>query len=177
MIKPKVESELKQTLLNIIEQYLDVNLLDPSRKQRIISGRMIYYKLLREQHHGYTAIAESLNKNHATVIHAIKTFDDLYPLDKELRQSYEIIKEIFYDIEGNHPLTFTTRPELIEKLIDLEKRNKSLFLLSEELKNSLKNYQRYDDFINLIEERCGAPETKDYVFKKLNHILNGIQRK
>lgn len=177
MIKPIVEPQVKQTLLNLVEKYLDVNLLSKSRKQENVYGRMIYYKILREQHHGFQAIAQSLKKNHATVIHAIKTFDDLYPIDKQLRQQYEIIKEIYFDIEGNHPLSFTTRPELIEKVINLEKQNKSLILSNEVLKDSLKNYQKYDDFIQLIEERCLAAETKEYVYKKLNTILNGIHRK
>tara|TARA_R100000742_G_C4273970_1_gene93739 strand:+ start:1370 stop:1828 length:459 start_codon:yes stop_codon:yes gene_type:complete len=152
-------------------------LLSKSRKQENVFGRMIYYKILREQRHGFQAIAHSLNKNHATVIHAIKTFDNLYDSEKELRQSYEIIKEIYFDIEGNHPLTFTTRPELIEKVISLEKQNKSLNLSNEMLKDSLKNYQQYDEFIELIKERCLADETKEYVYKKLNMILNGIHRK
>jgi len=172
-----IEPQVVQTLTNIIEEYLSVNLLDPTRKQENVTGRMIYYKILREHKYGYQAIARTLGKNHATVIHAIKTFNDLYPLDKEMRKAYEVIKEIFYDANGSHPLQMTTRTELIEQVINLEKQNNSLFLSNQELKNSLKNYQRYDDIIQLIEERVATPETRDYIYKKLNHILNGIRPK
>ena len=94
-----------------------------------------------------------------------------------MRKAYEVIREVFYDSNGSHPLQMTTRTDLIDRVINLEKQNNSLFLSNEELKNSLKNYQRYDDIIQLIEERVATPETRDYVYKKLNHILNGIRPK
>tara|TARA_R100001224_G_scaffold95668_1_gene65282 strand:+ start:434 stop:946 length:513 start_codon:yes stop_codon:yes gene_type:complete len=166
-----------QALTNIIEEYLSVNLHDPTRKQENVTGRMIYYKILREHKYGYQAIARTLGKNHATVIHAINTFNDLYPLDREMRKAYEVIKELFYETNGTTPLQMTTRSELIDKVINLEKRNNSLFLSNEELKDSLKNYQRYDDIIQLIKERVVTPDTREYVYKKLNHILNGIRPK
>jgi len=172
-----IEPKVVQTLTNIIEEYLNVNLHDPSRKQENVTGRMIYYKILREHKYGYQAIAGTLGKNHATVIHAIKTFNDLYPLDREMRKAYEVIKELFYETNGSNPLQMTTRTELIEQVINLEKQNNILFLSNEELKNSLKNYQRYDDIIQLIEGRVNKSETRDYVYKKLNHILNGIRPK
>ena len=77
-----IEPQVVQTLTNIIEEYLNVNLHDPTRKQENVTGRMIYYKILREHKYGYQAIARTLGKNHATVIHAINTFNDLYQLQK-----------------------------------------------------------------------------------------------
>tara|TARA_R100000655_G_scaffold109616_4_gene164668 strand:- start:448 stop:984 length:537 start_codon:yes stop_codon:yes gene_type:complete len=172
-----IEPQVVQALTNIIEEYLSVNLHNPSRKQENVTGRMIYYKILREHKYGYQAIARTLGKNHATVIHAIKTFNDLYPLDKEMRKAYEVIREIFYETNGTNPLQMTTRTELIDKVIHLEKQNNSLFLFNQELKDSLKKYQRYDEIIQLIEERVVNPNTRDYIYKKLNHILNGIRPK
>ena len=55
-----------------------------------------------------------------------------------MRKAYEIIKELFYETNGSNPLQMTTRTELIEQVINLEKQNNSLFLSNEELKNSLK---------------------------------------
>ena len=57
-----IEPQVVQTLTNIIEEYLNVNLHDPTRKQENVTGRMIYYKILREHKYGYQAIARTLER-------------------------------------------------------------------------------------------------------------------
>ena len=175
-MKARLEPQIAQSLIDIINEYLSVDIRTKSRKQEIVNGRMIYFKLLRELHYNYAAIAKSMGKNHATVIHAIKTLNNYLEYDAQMIRDYELIRDIFFDSHGLHPLHLSSRQELISRSIHLEKEIKSLNLFITQLKDSLNNYKKYDAIFDLLKERSLKSETLGYVEKKLNHILNGIQR-
>ena len=68
--------ELKQ-IRKIVENHTKIDIGDKSRIQKFVYTRAMYFYLCRE----YTLfslkeIGESIGKNHATVIHGIKLFND-----------------------------------------------------------------------------------------------------
>ena len=85
MHRQTVEPKIKKSLTKLIEEYLSVDVENKTRKQEYINARMIYYKLLTECRYSYTAIARSLNKNHATIMHGLNLFEDLFDIDELLR--------------------------------------------------------------------------------------------
>ena len=174
MHRQTVEPKIKKSLTKLIEEYLSVDVENKTRKQEYINARMIYYKLLTECRYSYTAIARSLNKNHATIMHGLNLFEDLFDIDNELREYYYLIRQLFFDERSNSPHKFSTRQELLVSINDLENQNKSLNLLVERLKDSLKSYQKYDYLYDIIEERNLNEEKLNKFKRKLNSVLNGV---
>jgi len=135
---------------------------------------MIYYKVLHEKKYGWSAIAKTVGKNHATIIHGVRQFNDLVSYDKELLDDYRVIMEVYGEVEEENPVSFMTRAELINETYNLDKQNKSLNLSIEELNHSLIYYQKYKNLIKLIDERGLSDEKIKIVTTKLNRILNGL---
>jgi len=167
-----------ESLQKVIQEFLEVDITTKSRKQEFINARMIYYKILRDLKYSWTAIGLSVKKNHATILHAVRVFDDLITYDSELKKSYEIIKDIYFEgyHEGKDPLFYITRAELITLVKSLENQLKILTLDNESLKKRLKTYKPYDPIVNMCKSRNKKWDGSevDYITNKLNHILNGI---
>tara|TARA_Y100001973_G_C5208996_1_gene343881 strand:+ start:2260 stop:2679 length:420 start_codon:yes stop_codon:yes gene_type:complete len=139
---------------------------------------MIYYKILHEQNYGWSAIAQSVGKTHATAIHGVRQFNNLICYDKELLDDYKIIMEVYSEIEQENPVSWMTRAELLNEAYNLDKQNKSLNLSLDELNHSLISYQisyqKYRPLIELIDERGLCDEDLKIVATKLKRILNGL---
>ena len=61
------------SVIYIAEKILGLDLLSNSRKEEYIEGRAIVYYILRHKlGMTYQQIAKVFNKNHATVLHALK---------------------------------------------------------------------------------------------------------
>tara|TARA_R100000951_G_scaffold54133_1_gene45565 strand:- start:156 stop:557 length:402 start_codon:yes stop_codon:yes gene_type:complete len=88
--------ELKQ-IREIVENQTRINIGDKSRIQQFVYTRAMYFKLCRE----YTLfnlgeIGKSVDRNHATVLHGIKLFDEWISEHEEvyINQYERIEKEI-----------------------------------------------------------------------------------
>ena len=89
MSKPIKEIQKK------VELYFGLELNTKCRRREYIYARMIYYKLVRNFHPdmSYQQIANTMNKNHATVLHALKEFPNVCRFDKQFTKDYNILKE------------------------------------------------------------------------------------
>lgn len=87
-----------QKFKKIIKFETGVNVEIVSRKRNFVEARAIYYKLLRELS-GMTlhAIADTVNKDHATILHSLKSVDDWMRYDTKLADKY---KNILYAIDN-----------------------------------------------------------------------------
>ncbi len=134
MTKATIDIKLQHKIIKLINSTFNIDIVRQTRRQDYVDGRMIYYKILRDLDYGYTPIGRTLHKDHSTVIHAVRAFDDVTTYDKELYNKYEVIKELI--LEGIHePATQEdTYQQLMDKVIHLEKENKRLNLYIEELK-------------------------------------------
>ena len=94
--------ELKQ-IREIVESHIKIDLSNKSRIQKFVYARAMYFKLCREYTlFSYKDIGASIKKNHATVIHGVKLFDDwislheqpcinkYHKMDDEIRVKYEV---------------------------------------------------------------------------------------
>lgn len=175
----KVNKKTKQGLVDSISKILDVDITEQTRKRDVITGRMIYYALLRDMNHSWTSIARSVNKNHATIISAYQTFEDLIDYDYELQESLQRVKEDFYDRNNKHPFQFVSRMRLEGDAIDLEKQNKKLTLDINELMLERSRYEKYFPILDVlrIHDNILDRDTLKEVANKLNHTLNGLYNK
>jgi hypothetical protein len=83
-----IKEEIKTKILNTIQKVTGVDITTKTRKYEFIEARMIYYKLLRDRGYSLQEIGDTLDKNHATVLHAINVFEDIIEYDKDLAEKY-----------------------------------------------------------------------------------------
>ena len=118
-----------------INEFLDIDIDNQTRKSEYVEARMIYYWLcFYFTNMNLSNIAKTLKKNHATVIHAIRNFPNFMETDKKFKEKflaiYETIKE---DVQKN-----TKQMSLQE----LTFRYNQLLLENQKLKERIKNLQK-----------------------------------
>lgn len=100
------EKKMK-TLDNDIEIICDavmvVTKANPMAKNRIrqnVDARRIAYKICRDVLNiTYIRIAKYFDKNHASVLHGLKHFDDLFQTEKDFRNDYNAVMKVIGSIE------------------------------------------------------------------------------
>lgn len=87
---------LKRTAKAVVSKYYNVDISKPTRLKEYIIARGMFYKLLRDNSHmTYQDIANTLNKNHATVLHSVKNIEGIMEYDYSLRSDYLSLNSIF----------------------------------------------------------------------------------
>ena len=82
-------------LIEFLDSYVVTNDIDrkkflsPNRSREIVDARMIFCAVARKEG-GYTLkhIGQTLNRDHATALHAIKNYKILSTVDKKIKQDY-----------------------------------------------------------------------------------------
>lgn len=73
----------------IIQNHFQLDISEKSRRFDLVFARACYFKICRDlTNNSYQKIGSSLGKNHATVMHGIKTLNDLIETDKDLQNRY-----------------------------------------------------------------------------------------
>jgi hypothetical protein len=84
----------------IIELETGINVDIVSRKRNFVEIRALYYKMLRDVL-GMTlqSIADTVNKDHATVLHSIKNFDIWASYSEDLRRNQANVMHMIHHYE------------------------------------------------------------------------------
>lgn len=84
----------------IIELETGINVDIVSRKRNFVEIRALYYKILRDIL-GMTlqSIADTVNKDHATILHSIKNFDIWASYSEDLRRNYNNVMHMIHHYE------------------------------------------------------------------------------
>jgi hypothetical protein len=158
------EKEIER-LLRIVANELDIDPLKKTRQQQYVEARTIIMKILRSKGLGVRKIADTLDKNHASVIHHLKNFDFQLQYDKELNKKYETI--LLKMAKGNNIIYQLSHDELIKYTFSLEERLKKIILSN----NRNKNYENLFKFIernipesNLIEAKQRLKDLTDGLY-------------
>jgi hypothetical protein len=92
--------EIKKAVEQETEQDITVN----NRRRETVYARSIYYKLCRIHTRAtLSRIAKTVNKNHATILHGIKLYDDVirkYDDLKEYKNVYDKLDRVFKRINN-----------------------------------------------------------------------------
>jgi hypothetical protein len=139
-----MEEKIKELILK--ELGLDVN--QESRKREIIEARSLYFYLLKKLYPkmSLASIGESMNKNHATVIHSLKN----YPV-------YEQYNSKLYDLKNLALHLFGEAPEEETELIKFKKK---IFELEQEKNKPKPRYEIIENLYNLLEDTEGTEQHK-----------------
>ena len=102
------------TIKDIIEDYYNFKLDSATRQRKYVEARAIYYYILRNKfNYSFSAIAKTLNKNHATVLHFTKQFDSWLMYDRVIRTDYQ-------QIENRLNTAMTINPDAFKRSDSLE---------------------------------------------------------
>lgn len=102
------------TVKDIIEDYYNFKLDSATRQRKYVEARAIYYYILRNKfNYSLSAIAKTLNKNHATVLHFTKQFESWLMYDRVIRTDYQ-------QIENRLNTAMTINPDAFKRSDSLE---------------------------------------------------------
>lgn len=108
-----------------VSKLFNVDLSSSKRDTKHFRARSVFYKMCYNLCYKPTlqAIGDSVNKNHATVIHSIKTFENNLKFDPIMRDMYDTIKKLHKYYEGKDvaiPELLKSNELLRNKLSELE---------------------------------------------------------
>lgn len=150
-----------QEIEDYIESSLNIKLKWKTRQRKYVYARALYFKLAKEYtKHSLHAIGNSMNVNHATVLHAINNvFPVILQYDETLRNIYED-----YKFENKYKNT-----NVRENYLNLMKENVGL---RTELKNILDTTtgKRFIDLVTRIPEN-----KRDYIYDKLEIMVSAVE--
>lgn len=83
----------RDKIITIVGTELMIDVFTKNRKREIIEARAMCYYFLRENMNmPYQEIADVFDKNHASVIHAVKSFPYMMLANSQLATSYENVR-------------------------------------------------------------------------------------
>lgn len=89
-----------RTIKYIVNNYLKIDVDKNSRKYEFIKARLLCYKIIREEcNFTVQNIGRFFDKNHATVLHALKEFKGIEFSDKKFKEDYKGILKLWHKPE------------------------------------------------------------------------------
>lgn len=123
-IKKETQNYLLCDYVNTIIDETGVDIRIKSRKKEQQDLQKIFCKYAR-WHLGYAAqfIADYLNRDHATILHAAKTYDDLYKTDAEFQRLADHLIGRFDCIDSREDTMFVKKAllDLIDKISEKDR--------------------------------------------------------
>tara|TARA_R100001377_G_scaffold81203_1_gene60595 strand:- start:280 stop:888 length:609 start_codon:yes stop_codon:yes gene_type:complete len=181
-------SELKlehaRALTIIVNKAFNANIHSTERLRENVDARRAFCSILRDEGNTSTSIGAFLNKDHATILHYVRTIKGLLDSDSSFRERYsdccklyEIAKNRIYEIEvDTDEITFLKETiSMLKKDIAtlniekdwLKREGTRLLKISDGWK--VKNRDIYE-VINL-RTKVG---TEKLIQKKINVLFNGV---
>jgi len=119
-----------------ISKLFDVDLSSSKRDTKHFRARSVFYKMCYNLCYKPTlqSIGDSVNRNHATVIHSIKTFENNLKFDPIMRDMYEKMNVIHKQYEGEDltiPALIKDNEILKQKIYELESSEDKLKMVSD----------------------------------------------
>lgn len=113
--------EAHEKIKNLVQQVYKIDITRNRRTINYVQARAIYYKLCLEYTPlNITAIAKTMGKNHATMLHSLKQFDIYLRFIPKFKENYNFIKGAFLEAEMfPHRDKRMTMDELIVKYNEL----------------------------------------------------------
>ena len=145
-------------LKNIIQEVFLVDIDTNSRERKFVDARRVYCKIMKDFGFTYQDIAFTINKNHATIIHYVKSLDFIMNYDLNLKNKYILSKEFF--MLKNNNLKITSSDDLYLSLIFLSNELNKIY----SIKNKLASY--------LASENCLTDKNIEDLKSILSPILD-----
>lgn len=144
-----------EVVRNIVEMVTGVNIHAKNRKRTIVEARMIYSAILREAGYSLPFIADTLKKDHTTIIHYLRLVKDLSETDNQVMRRYLRCRELFVlekqPVNLVNPTDYKAEVDRLKTQIEIMKAEN--YLLNEELiQLKVSDTNRLLKVFKLIEE-------------------------
>jgi len=84
-----------QEIKELVENNTNIKLGMRNRKREVVYARSIYYKLCKEHtRESLSTIGKTVRRDHATVLHGVKVFDQQISFYKDANEYYKIFEKI-----------------------------------------------------------------------------------
>lgn len=137
---------MEEKIIELIEQELEIDITQECRKREIVEARALYFYVIKQLYpkRSLNSIGNTLNKNHATVIHALKNYKIYEEYNSKLSDLKNTILHITSDAKNPTDvnqlqiLEFKRRIFELENTLDKE-RNRPRYenTITEQLENLL----------------------------------------
>lgn len=130
-----------ESLKRIVNDIFLTDIDDMSRFRKNVDGRKAYSKILRDVGFSFQYIGNSINKNHASIIHYCRSCDYLFAYDNVFQKRFNLAKRQFLLENNNYKPTsnediYTIAIQLREELDSvLFEKNKMLNDFVDHLEN------------------------------------------
>ena len=154
--KQKTNTKMLEVIRKAVETITNCDVVIRTRQREYVQARSIFYRFARDNKQTLQAIGKFLKRDHATVMHSLKKFEQDVEYDSAFRANYNAVKDILgnLDVKGCEDATET----LLEAY---EMRNTYLIKQNTELRAKLSRLTS-DDTIN--ELLTGLPEIRIQYF-------------
>jgi predicted transcriptional regulator len=96
-----------ELIKNLVESEFNLKLKIKTRRREYVEARAMYYMLLRDKGKmTVCAIAKTLDKNHATVLHSLKGLRNWMSYDTNMKSIYDSLEKKVDNIIKLHPELF-----------------------------------------------------------------------
>jgi hypothetical protein len=168
-----MENTIYNKVKQIVELVTGVKIIENNRKREVIDARMIYTKILRERGASLVSIGMTINKDHTTIIHYLRTMDSLLITDREVIRKYIKSKELLLLDEQDLNLLNgnDTVSELSRLKETLEISEKKVKLLQDENEKLNREMERFRGILKIIDEATPVGQEK-IVERKIKRMLD-----
>ena len=135
---------------NAVEKVTDLKIDKNTRQREYVMARCLYFHFARElTGKPYSEIGATTGHHHASVLHALKSFDVHYRFSDFFKKSYNELAKILQPTQSAEPIVeeHISLDEEREKIKKLADANIKLALEIKDLKNNLPNFNKYFDGI------------------------------
>ena len=115
----------KETIKEIVESYFELSISRNTRKRQYVEARAIYFKLCREfTQLSLEQIGESVNRDHASVLHGVKSINTWVQVDKRMNNNMRILKNKIINYQVEKDKTVELNESIVLKYIQLKEQVK-----------------------------------------------------
>ena len=158
-----METQVIKELKRIIKEVTTVDVNIHSRKREIVEARSLYYTILKQidKKKSLKSIGDTVNLNHATVIHSLKNYQMFEQFNPTLRLfKKEILSKLSY--KTVEEVVDMNSQETIEnlniKIINLNETIKELQDTITEIQKPRRNFNIIENLDNLLLETAGTEQ-------------------
>jgi len=127
----------KETIKELVNNYFNLDITRKTRKKEYVEARSYFYKLMRE-HTPYSLeqIGKEVNRDHASVLHGIKSLYNWMQQDTRIRNNYRVLNSQLKSLEHQAEV-INIDQNIIIKYMALQEQNKNQEILIRELSQEL----------------------------------------
>lgn len=160
----KTESE---ELIEIVNENFFTDMLAKNRKREVVDARRAYAKILRDRGYTFELISKTIGKDHATILHYVRTIDSILVYDREFREKYLICKDAF--LKDKESVSIYRREKDKDIYITVVKLRNKLQEVILDKKQILNNFV---DYIEKYENKNGYLPSIDYCKNTILPLFN-----